>query len=57
MCDDVSLLDSTSLKVLQETCKDFQVWQVFNDESKNVGIYIESGEIKAKEVKPEAPAA
>jgi hypothetical protein len=57
LCDDVSLLDSTSLKVLHETCKDFQVWQVFNDESKNVGIYIESGEIKAKEPKPEAAAA
>lgn len=46
LADDVSLLDKKSLAVLHEICKDFQVWQVVNDDTGNVGIYIEDGTVK-----------
>lgn len=46
LADDVSLLDKKSLAVLHEICKDFQVWQVVNDDTGKVGIYIEDGTVK-----------
>ena len=50
LCDDISLLDSTSMKVLCEVCHGFQLWMVANDESGDVGILIEAGEVAAKKV-------
>jgi len=50
LADDVSLLDKSNLDVLHETCKGYQLWQVVNDESGDVGFYIEQGELKQKEV-------
>jgi DNA repair exonuclease SbcCD ATPase subunit len=46
LADDVSLLDKKSLAILHDICKDFQIWQVVNDDSGNVGIYIEDGTVK-----------
>ena len=45
LADDASLLDSKSLQVLKETCEDFQLWLVVNDETGKTGIYIEDGTI------------
>lgn len=46
MADDASLLDSNSLKVLREVCRDFQIWMVLNDESGKQGVWIEDGSIR-----------
>jgi len=45
LADDISLLDKTSLEILKETCKGFQLWMVQNDESGTEGIFLEDGEI------------
>ncbi len=54
LADDVSLLDKDNIKILHEICKDFQLWQVVNDDSGDIGFYIEEGEIKVSN-KKEAP--
>jgi hypothetical protein len=46
LADDVSLLDGDNLAILHEICRGFQLWQVVNDDSGDVGFYIEAGEIK-----------
>lgn len=45
---DGSLLDSANLKIVEEMArdKDYQVWVEIVDESGQVGIYIEDGEVK-----------
>jgi len=45
---DGSLLDPDNLKVIEEMAKDkdFQIWIEKVDESGNIGVYIEDGEIK-----------
>ena len=45
LVDDVSLLDSENLAILHEVCKGFQIWQVVNDSTGKVGVYIEDGTI------------
>ena len=53
---DGSLLDSASLKLIGEMAKgdDFQIWIECVDESGEVGIYIEDGQVKAIDGKPVA---
>jgi hypothetical protein len=46
LCDDVSLLDKQNLSALHEICAGFQIWQVVNDDSGEVGFYIEAGEVR-----------
>ena len=46
LVDDASLLDKDNLKILHDICAGFQIWQVVNDTSGDVGIYIEAGEVK-----------
>lgn len=45
-----SLLDKKSLKIIEEMAEkeDFQVWIEVVDDSKNIGIYIEDGQIVTK---------
>ena len=48
LADDVSLLDRGNLAILHEMCAGCQLWQVVNDDSGDVGFYIEAGEIKTE---------
>lgn len=51
LADDVSLLDTKNRAALHEVCGDgYQVWEIINDESGDVGIFIEDGSIKEKAV-------
>jgi len=53
LADDVSLLDKDNIKILHEICKGFQLWQVVNDDSGDIGFCIEEGEIKTSRKKQE----
>jgi len=54
LVDDASLLDSANMAILHEACDDgYQVWEVVNDESGNVGITIEDGTIIDRSVENE----
>jgi len=52
---DGSLLDSSSMKIISEMCidQDFQLFLEVVDESGDVGVYLEEGEVKAVNDEPE----
>jgi hypothetical protein len=49
LCDDASLLDKANLEGFHKKVKGFQVWEVFNDTTGDVGFFIEDGSIGKKD--------